>query len=150
MKIPEPLFAVINPIVRILLQSPIHAFWSDSLMLITVTGRKSNRRYTIPVRYVRDGEVVRCFTTSTTLWWRNLRGEAEVHLRIKGEEKRYNAIAIHDDPHRIREGLLRYLELYPQDAAYHGIRLNEDKSLVAEDLDRACSSAIVIEARPIP
>ena len=150
MKLPEPLFKIINPTIRFLLRSPIHGFCSDSLMLITFTGRKSNRRFTTPVRYIQVGEIVRCFSTSKGLWWRNLRERAEVSLRIRGEEKQYTAVAIEHDPQRIRDALQHYLELFPQDAAYHEIRLNRDKCLVAEDLNQACKNAILVEALPVP
>ena len=116
-------------------------------MLITFTGRKSGRRYTTPVRYVRLDGIVRCFTSSENLWWRNLRGGALVSLRIEGRERPYHALAIDDDPQRIRAALQHYLALFPQDASYHGIRLNPDKSPVAEDLERASRDAVVVEAR---
>jgi deazaflavin-dependent oxidoreductase (nitroreductase family) len=132
---------------RTLLRSPIHFFWSKSLMLITFTGRKSGRRYTTPVRYVRVDGVVRCFTSVEHLWWRNLRGGALVSLRIEGKEAPYNAVAIDRDRQKIRAALQHYLALYPQDASYHEIRLNRDKSLVLEDLDRASQHTVVVEAR---
>lgn len=149
MRLPEPLFVVINPVMRSLLRSPIHFFWSKSLMLITFTGRKSGRRYTTPVRYVRVDGAVRCFTSAENLWWRNLRGGARVSLRIEGKEMPYQALAIDQDRQKIRQALGHYLALFPQDASYHGIRLNPDKSPVAEDLDRASEHAVVVEARPV-
>jgi hypothetical protein len=150
MKLPESLFAIINPTVRFLLRSPIHSFWSGSLMLITFTGRKSKKEFTTPVRYIRSGETVRCFTSSENRWWRNLRGGAEVQLRIEGEDKPYSAIAIENNPAEIRKWLVHYLGVYPQDAAYHGIRLMRDKSLTAEDLDVAARNSVVVEASPMP
>ena len=57
---------------RLLLRSPLHFLMSRSLLLITYEGRKSGRRYTTPLRYTREGEVIRCFTSGTTQWWRNL------------------------------------------------------------------------------
>lgn len=149
MKLPEPLFVIVNPIVRLLLRSPIHHFWSASLMLITFRGRNSQREFTTPVRYIRVGDTVRCFTSSENQWWRNMRGGAEVLLRIEGEEKRYRATAIENDPPHAREWLQYYLVRFPQDAAYHSIRLNPDKSLVTEDLREASRHAIVIEATPL-
>lgn len=149
MKLPEPLFAIINPIVRFLLRSSIHGFWSGSLLLITFTGLKSGRHFTTPVRYVCVGETVKCFTSKENLWWRNLRGGADVVLRLKGQDRRYHATAIENDPDRVREALVYYLGIFPQDAAYHDIRLNRDKSLVSEDLERASGNAIVVEATPI-
>ena len=41
-----------------------------------------------------------------------------------------------------------YLGMYPQDAAYHQIRLNKDRTLVTADLDRALNTSIVVEAQP--
>jgi len=79
-----------------------------------------------------------------------MRDGAEVVLRLKGEDKKYEAVAIENDPEQIRAALLHYLTLFPQDAAYHEIRLNRDKSLIVEDLDRASHNAVVVEARPTP
>lgn len=149
MKLPEPLFAIINPIVRFLLRSPIHALLTKDLMLVTFTGRKSQKVFTTPVRYVRDGEMVRCFTSSENQWWRNLRGGADVVLRIEGQERPYHATPIENNPDLVKEWLTRYLGLFPQDAAYHDIRLEKDKSLVAEDLERASRNAVVVEAIPV-
>lgn len=149
MKLPEPLFVIVNPLVRWLLRSPIHSFWSGSLMLITFRGRNSQREFTTPVRYIRVGDTVRCFTSSENQWWRNMRGGAEVLLRIEGEEKRYRATAIENDPPYVQKWLEYYLLRFPQDAAYHSIRLNPDKSPVTEDLDAASKNAIVVEAQPI-
>ena len=149
MKIPEIFFAAINPTMRFFLRSPFHVLWSRSLMLISFTGRNSGRRFTTPVRYIRIGTTVRCFTSAKNQWWRNLRDGADVVLRIEGVDKPYHAIAIVNDPDTIRGALRDYLGLFPQDAAYHDIRLNGDKSLLNEDLERAAHNAIVIEAKPI-
>jgi len=118
-------------------------------MLITFTGRKSHREFTTPVRYIQTANTVKCFTSSENLWWRNLKGGANVVLCLKGKEARYHAIAIEKDPAIIREALEHYLAIFPQDAAYHDIRLNKDKSLVSKDLDQASKNAIVIEATPM-
>ena len=118
-------------------------------MLITFKGQKSGNLFTTPVRYVKVNEVVRCFSTPEGFWWRNLKGGANVTLLIKGVEKQYNAEVIEQDPQEIRNGLEHYLELYPQDADYHSIRLNRDGSLNTADLDQASNCSIIVEARPI-
>ena len=59
-----------------------------------------------------------------------MRGGAEVMLRVQGENKKFRATAIENDPDRVREALVHYLRKYPQDAAYHDIRLNKDRTLV--------------------
>jgi hypothetical protein len=117
-------------------------------MLITFTGRRSNKQFTTPVRYIRNENRIRCFTSGENQWWRNLREGADVILRIEGKDAKYHAIAIFDDPARVRQGLEDYLKVFPQDAAYHDIRLTRDKGLVKEDLDRASTMAVIVEAQP--
>ena len=134
---------------RLLLRSPLHSLLSKSLLLITFTGRNSGRQFTTPVRYVRDGATIKCFTSAENQWWRNLRGGANVSLRVEGREAPYYAIAIENDPEKIKQCLRHYLGLFPQDAAYHDIRLNKDKSLVPEDLESASRNAIVVEANSL-
>lgn len=149
MRIPEPLFVVINPTMRCLLRSPLHGLASGSLMLITFTGRRSGRRFTTPVRYIRRGDAIRCFTGAESKWWRNLKGGAEVTLRIAGRDRRYRATAIHDDPASVRAGLEDYLAEFPQDAAYHDIRLIGQRTLETAGLARAARTAVMVEARPL-
>ena len=147
MKIPEPLFKLINPMMALLLRSPLHFLMSGSLLLITFVGKRTGRSYTTPVRYVQDGATVRCFSSHGARWWRNLVGGAEVTLTIRGGQGRYQANVILDDPPRIEELLKAYLAQYPQDAAYHEVKLNRDKTPNAADLTRAATVAVVMEAR---
>jgi deazaflavin-dependent oxidoreductase (nitroreductase family) len=149
MKLPEPLFAIINPVMGFLLRSPLHGLLSDSLMLITFTGRKSGKQFTTPVRYIKSGDTVKCFTAAENQWWRNLRSAARVSLLIKGRQSAYQAQAIFDKPADIKQQLVSYLAMFPQDAAYHDIRLNKDKSLNEQDLEQAACNAIVVEAVPV-
>ena len=115
-------------------------------MLITFTGRKSKRIYTTPVRYVRDGPTVRCFTSAENQWWRNLRGGAVVCLRIEGSDRRHTAVPIANQPEHVRAHLERFLTQFPQDACYYDIALGPDKRLNANDLDRASHNTVMVEA----
>jgi hypothetical protein len=49
---------VVNPLVRWLIRSPLHRLASRRLALITYTGPRSGRRYTIPVGYQMAGAQV--------------------------------------------------------------------------------------------
>ncbi len=117
-------------------------------MLITFTGRKSGRTFTTPVRYVETDGIIRCFTSSDNMWWRNLRGGAEVVLRVRGKDLAYQATAIESNPEEVRKWLVYYLDLFPQDAAYHDIKLSADKTLVEKDLEAASHNAIMVQASP--
>jgi hypothetical protein len=115
-------------------------------MLITFVGRKSGRTFTTPVRYSNHGGRIRCFTASTNQWWRNLRGGADVSLRLRGRDLRYRANAVADDPTRVRVGLEEFLTQFPQDAPYYDLRLTANGKPDAADLDRASRRTIMVEA----
>ena len=149
MKIPEPLFAIVNPAMRLLLRSPLHVLMSGSVMLISFKGRVTGRTYTTPVRYVRDGETIRCHTSRDARWWPNLKHDPTVVLRIAGRDIACSASVIDDDPATIRELLASYLTQYPGDAVYHDVGLRGDRTPVPEDLDRAASHSIIVEAIPL-
>jgi hypothetical protein len=148
MKMPEFMFVIINPIMKFLLRSPLHGILSDSIMIIGFTGRKSGRQYETPVRYVRMAGNIRCYSSDDTMWWRNLRGGARVTLRIAGKDRPYFATVTENDPATIREALIHYFSIYPQDAAYHDVRMGSDGNPVENDIARAAQHAIVVDASP--
>jgi hypothetical protein len=79
----------------------------DDLALLTFTGRKSGRGYTIPVAYhVLDGSGV---VLTSHAWKANLRGGADVEVVHHGERIAMRAEVV-EDPHevaRIYGALLR-------------------------------------------
>jgi deazaflavin-dependent oxidoreductase (nitroreductase family) len=147
MRLPESLFVIINPTVRLLLQSPLHRLMSKSLMLITFTGRNSGQSYTTPVRYMRYQGAICCFSTAGNKWWRNLRGGAEVTLRVEGKTSQYHAIAIESQPAQIRAALLQLFSKFPQDAPYYDVKINRDGAPKPEDLDLAAQNTVMVQAR---
>ena len=78
----------LNAAIVWLLRSRLHALLDPGLMLITVTGRRSGRRYTIPVGYQRDGRrvVVLVSKARRKNWWRNYRQEGSVQIRLGGRD----------------------------------------------------------------
>lgn len=77
---------IASPFVRALLLSPAHRLLSGSLVLLTYTGTKSRRTFTIPVMYAPDdgGLLLYAGHPETKNWWRNLRAPAEVRIRLRG------------------------------------------------------------------
>lgn len=149
MKVPEPLFVIINPIVKALLHSPAHGLLSDSVMIVGFRGRKSGREFSTPVRYLRDGNLIRAFSHDETQWWRNLRDNATVTLRAGGETLNWRSNVIEKDPATIRRHLEDYFQRYPEDAVYHDVTIDRDGVPNAAELDAAAERAIVVEARPL-
>jgi hypothetical protein len=63
-----------NPIVPALLRSPLHGLLSRDLMLISMIGRRTGRRQTLPVQYARRGDEVYVLSWPDRRWWRSLAG----------------------------------------------------------------------------
>jgi deazaflavin-dependent oxidoreductase (nitroreductase family) len=145
MKIPEPLFAIINRIVHTLLRSPLHWLMSSSFMVIYYRGRKSGKPLHTPVRYMPIDGGVRATTADHTQWWRNVAANPDVQLLVGGKRRDYTAQLHERDPQSNRELLIEFLTVYPQDAVYQDIRLNKDGSLNEHDLKEAATRAIIID-----
>jgi hypothetical protein len=69
-----------QPVVRALLRSPAHRVMSRGVLLLTYTGRRSGRRYTLPVQYARADQSLILWPAhhDRKRWWRNLQPPAPV------------------------------------------------------------------------
>src|SRR5215218_8230084 len=93
---PTVLNRVVNPLIRWLLRSPLHRLASRRLALITYTGRRSGRRYTIPVGYqMADLQLtITVGSPDHKVWWRSLTGTgAPVELIVRGRRRTGHAVA---------------------------------------------------------
>ena len=118
-----------NPIVAGILRSPLHAAMSNSTMLLTFSGRKSGRTYTTPVTYVREGDELLVVGSRGHSWWKNLRGDAVVSVRVRGREMRSEAKgseAKASEGEAAEEGLLAVLRAMPAYRRYWKVELGED------------------------
>src|SRR6516225_3328280 len=101
-----------NPIVILLLHSPLHSFMDKSTILITLTGRKSGKKYTFPVSYVRDGDTLMMISQREHSWWKNLRGGAPVTLYIQGHTLKARG-EVFTDAETVANKLLLFLQQFP-------------------------------------
>jgi deazaflavin-dependent oxidoreductase (nitroreductase family) len=88
-----------NPVVSAVLGSPLHPLLSRSLALITVTGRRSGRRYTFPVGNRQDGDrvLIKVGWPERKHWWRNLRDAGQVEMLIRSTRHKGQALARGDE-----------------------------------------------------
>jgi len=141
--IPEVAFRVINPLIKLLLRSPLHSLVSDSLMLITFTGRKTGEEYTTPVGYwMNDGRVI---VTTHSPWWRNLEGGRPVTLRLRGGHREGIATP-QPDPEVVATYIQESIDRRGVDAARRlGIRIAGDRKPTLEELKSGIEGTVVIE-----
>lgn len=113
-----------NPIVIRLLRSPLHGVMSGSTMLVTYAGRRSGRKYTVPVNYVRAGNNLLVVGSREHSWWKNLRGGAPVTVRVRGWDMKGVGEAFEDQA--AEEGLIVVLRAVPAYRRYWKIELDSD------------------------
>ncbi len=122
---PERLLRVANPLLARLLRSSLHPVVSGSLLLLTVTGRRTGTEYTFPVGYERRGD--RLFvTTHHTNWWRNVREDATVEVVLRGERRRGRARVV-TDPDEVAGYLADAIDRHGRRYATRlGVRLTDE------------------------
>lgn len=105
---------IANPFVRVILRSPFHRMSSGALLLVTYTGRRSGRTFTIPVMYAQHGDDLLVYVgrSSEKVWWRSLRPPANVIVRLQGRDLRGTGSAIAGTS----ELRAAYLERFPRAA----------------------------------
>jgi deazaflavin-dependent oxidoreductase (nitroreductase family) len=130
---------------KFVLSSPMHGMVSNSILLITFTGRKSGKTYTTPVSYSQHDDQVVVFTHAT--WWKNLRGDVPVSLRIRGRELQGLPEAIADDKRAIAAGLAAHLRTVPSDARYYGVTFDANGAPRAEEVDKAVQTVVMLRFR---
>jgi len=101
-----------NPLVIWLVRSPLHSLVDQHTMVITVTGRTSGKRYTLPVSYVRDGETLLVISQKDRTWWKNLRKDAPVTVLLQGHALQARAETF-TDPDMAAHILLLILQQVP-------------------------------------
>ncbi|MAD07191.1 MAG: hypothetical protein CMP86_07255 [Gammaproteobacteria bacterium] len=138
------LFAFINPIVVVMARSILHRVLSHQVVVLDFSGRRSGRRYTIPVTYLRcDGEVL-CMTERNGIWWRNLQGGVPVQLTLNGRSVSTISQVEIDDNQQIA-GALRLFCLRSRISAYFaGVGFDSDGEPNSMDLVRAAERHVLI------
>ena len=137
-----------NRFMAAVLRSPLHGLLSGSIMLITVTGRKSGKAYTTPVNYTRlgEGEALNVMSYRQRTWWRNLRGGAAVTLHLQGRDVPGQATLFEDDEGVAAE-LASMLKQSPGYAKYLGVKLDSNRQPAPEDVARAAQTRVVVQVR---
>ena len=134
----DAFFTRLNPLISGILRSPFHWLLSPGLLLITVTGRRSGRRYTIPVGYQRDGETLGVMVSEARRksWWRNYLEPGPVELRLRGRQLRGQAEVVAPGTDEFRRGASRTLQRMPWLGRVFGIDYDRRTGLTGEQVER--------------
>lgn len=130
-------FSRLNPVIAAVLRSRLHGLLSPGLMLLTVTGRRTGRRYTIPVGYQRDGEIVTVMVSKAPRkhWWRNYREPAPVELWLRGRARFGRAEVVTPGSEEFRSGCERTLRRMPWLGRQFGIEYDRRRGIAPGQLE---------------
>jgi len=95
-------------------------------MLISYTGRESGRTYTTPVNYVWDGDTLLVVSPRDRIWWKNLRVESPITVRVAGRDLRGVGRAYKGEDAVEEGGLLTVLRKAPAFRRYWRVELDPD------------------------
>ena len=131
-----------NSFISWVLRSPLHGFLSDGMMLITFSGQKTGKKYTIPVGYFWKDGCLWILTSRNRTWWRNLQGGAVVDLLLKRKQVSGFAVTEHDEEN-VAELLVVYLAQIPQ--AARGLKVQvENGKPNTEDITRLAKERLFV------
>ena len=145
-------FRRFNPVVSSVLRSPFHWVLSLGLMLITVTGRRTGRVYTIPVGYQRDGDVITVLVSEapTKQWWRNFHDPAPVRMRVRGKDLKGLAEVVPPGSAEFRLQSERTLRRLPFMGKVFGIDYDRAQGLTDPQVAELGKSIAIVQIRCPP
>jgi hypothetical protein len=130
---PVWMFKLMNPLMTVLLRSPLHGTISGLLMLLSYEGRKTGKRYTHPVGYFQwDKDEVVAFTSAH--WWINMTEGRTVTLRINGQTYQATPTVIRQREDKIQTVKELYQRLGPKKTGLIPLGLPKDRQPTDEEL----------------
>jgi hypothetical protein len=126
---------LVNLFVRALLRTPgLSGVLGNRLVTLYVVGRKSKRRYVIPVAYLAQGDDLLIGTSSA--WVRNLRINEPLAIRLKGKLRRAD-VQTYTEETNVVSAYGHMARVNPTFARFNKIRIHEDGEPDRHDLERA-------------
>lgn len=139
---PHILYKVLNPLLGLILRSPLHGPLSEKLALLSYTGRKSGKSYTLPVAYVQgDARTILLGTQSG--WKVNLRGGARVELLLRGRWRAGTSDLVEDQGGMVALSTTMIARA-PQYGEITGVALDADGKANAADVATARERGTVV------
>ena len=157
----DPFFSKLNPVLARLLRTPVlHHLASRNLVLLTVTGRKTGRRYSMPVGYQLDPGAPGDGGTLDVLvskarrkqWWRNYLDERPIELCLRGRNRSGRAVVVPPASPEFRAIAEAQLRRLPSLGRVFGVDFDPQQGLDAEQLahlrEEIAAVRIALEAEP--
>jgi hypothetical protein len=139
------MWRIINPLVVLIAQSPIHLLVSTQILVTQFNGRKSGTQYHVPVSFHQNDNTYTCVTLRSNLWWKNLIGLKTTNVWLKGRLVNVNLDLEFQDDELVKSDLRHLVSGNAIDAFFAKVKLNKDGSPDEQSLDDAAKLHAVLK-----
>jgi hypothetical protein len=133
---PATVLRVVNPLLRVLLRTPVMGPARKAMMVLSFTGRKSGRHYSVPVSaHQLDGVL---YAIAGAAWRLNFRGGGDAEVLHDGKTTGMRGELI-EDPATVAELARRCAEGYGVKGAQRtmGLKFRDDRIPTVEEFTEA-------------
>ena len=116
-----------------LLRRGLMGSMSNEIMVITVTGRKTGRRYSTPIGFLRDGETIIALSRGSN-WYKNAVATGTAQIEIKQQKLDVRVEAVTDQAERERIFALYKRERAKNFSRLFGVAVNAPESELKQAL----------------
>jgi hypothetical protein len=136
---PDVMLRVVNPLLKFLLHTPVAGVAGKSMMVLSFTGRKSGRRYSVPVSAHQIGGDL--YALAGAAWRLNFPGGAPAEVLHNGETTTMHGELI-EDPSAVAELSRRSAEHYGAKTAQRmmGLKFRDQGIPTAEEFTEAAKA----------
>jgi hypothetical protein len=134
----------LNPVIACVLKSPAHKLASQRLLLLQYQGRKTGKRYTIPLVYVTVEDRTYCVTRDTQ-WWKSAVSAPSVTIWFRGAQLSARAERAESTAPETRAAFEKFLLENPGTASLlYGTRIDAHGQPDASDVDREVHNSNIV------
>lgn len=135
-----------NPLVAAILRSRLHPLLSAGLLLLCFEGRRSGRRYELPVGYQRRGRTLTVLASRAwrKSWWRNFREPRPVEVLLRGRRLRGEGHVLAADSAEFRDAIEATFRRLPRLAGQFGVAYRRGEPLTGEQWRRVAHAGAVV------
>jgi hypothetical protein len=133
---PDVILRVVNPLLRLVLRTPVLRAAGKTLMVLSFTGRKSGRRYSVPLSaHQIDHDL---YALAGAPWRLNFRGGATAEILHDGKTATMRGELI-EDPSAVAERYRRSAESYGAKTAQRmmGLKFRDERIPTVEEFAEA-------------
>jgi len=136
-----------NFFIKAIVNSPLHFMLGERFAVITFTGRKTGKTYSIPVNVTPIAGILTAVSLRGRTWWRNLRGGRMIRLRRNGSRLEVRAETV-EAPEAVSAGLAAYFRQVPGDAKYFKVHVDPDGEPEPKELEHVAGDRVLIRFHP--